>query len=116
MTAPTNRMKADRYLTDICGYLISQGLLVAPRAYRRSAEDHEYSEIRGLDEFCIRLNRSYKMDLSGSMDDLKRDTADDGREFGALVQFRSARGAPEQYVVVSLEDFAGIAKRLEAVS
>jgi hypothetical protein len=113
---PTNRLKSDRYLSDVCGYLISQGLLAVPRPYKRATDDHEWSEIRGLDHWCIRLNRSYKMDLSGSLDDLKRDTQDDSREFGAVIQYRVGRALPEQFVLLDLETFSRVVKRLEAAA
>jgi hypothetical protein len=116
MTTATNRLKADRYLTDVCAYMISKGVLAVPRGYKRPADDHESSEIRGLDHWCIRLSRTFKMDLSGSLDDLKQDTEDDGKEFGAVVQYRVGRTVDEQYVVLDLETFSRVVKRLEAVA
>lgn len=113
MNGAQPRALADRYLADVCGYLISQGVLIVPRSYKRSSDDHERSQIRGMDEWCIRVDRSYKANLSEGVDRLAEDTEADEREFGALIKYRSGRSLPEQYVLTDLRTFARLLRRME---
>jgi hypothetical protein len=119
------RVLGDAYRREVGSYLRSSGLNVSVRnpwakaGFNLSEAINDAmdqpGDIRGLDNWVLLVSRVYDItkSLPTRLAQARRDAQIAGNKIGAVVQWRRELPIEDSYVVLALEDFVALTKRLE---
>jgi hypothetical protein len=102
------RRLSARFAEDVASYLQSQGVNVKPGV-------EQTGSLVGLDNWHLRLSRSYRIKLSEHLPEAQATAKEQGKPFSCVVQYRSGAALADQYCVMTLETLSGILKALEGI-
>jgi hypothetical protein len=120
-----SRVLGDAYRREVGSYLTSSGLSVSVRnpwakaGFNLSETINDAmdqpGDIRGLRDWVLMVSRVYDMTktLPTRLAQARRDAQLAGHKIGAVVQWRRELPIADSYVVLALEDWVELTKRLE---
>jgi Holliday junction resolvase len=112
--ANTAKRKGDTFERDVVAYLREQGFPYVERAYGAGRPD-DIGDIDGIPGWCIECKDHKTLRLAEWVDEVRREQAQAGAEFGVVVAKRRQRPIGQAYVVMELEQLVRLLKERDAL-
>jgi Holliday junction resolvase len=106
------KRRGDQWERDVVEFLQAAGLAKAERAYGAGRQD-DRGDIAGVQDWVLECKNHKAMDLAGWMAEALVEQANAGTRFTAVVIKRRNKPAKDGYVVMSLEQLAGLIQELQ---
>ena len=111
---PMSKLAGLRYRELVVLYLQNRGVTGATARPERSSrlsaailDDSELADVQGLGQWHLDTkNESVNRDYSGALDNARRRATLDGKKYAAVTFHRQNRQAEENFVLLTLGDFA----------